>query len=157
MAALERLLEYATLAVSLGLLTFGVTLLRVFRHRGGMDLELAHLVADDRRRRTFFAGLFTSLVALFALGLLVSLELIVGAPSVVPQVTEMALFVAGSMGILILMANALRVRPLTLQEGWNLQETAARATMVPNELTAGGRWADPRGAGEQDPQASRRP
>jgi hypothetical protein len=153
MMSLGSLLEYVTLAVSLALLVFGVTLLRVLGGRGGNDLALAHLVADSRRRRVFLSGLYTCLAALFAIGLAVSLELLLSVPSLIVEITETVLFLAGATGIFVLMRDALRAQPLTLEEGWNLRETAARGTMVPGPVPVRPEWAGPQGAGDQGQQS----
>ena len=153
MGALDGLLEYGTLAVSVGLLIFGVSVLLIVRVRGGLDLALAHLVADPARRRIFLGGLFTSLAALFALGLAVSLEALFAVSFAVALGTEATLFVVGAIGILVLMADAVRLQPLSLQEKWNLQETAARGTLMPDPVPVGPGWT---GREPADPPAKAR-
>ncbi|HYB77283.1 MAG TPA: hypothetical protein VEE83_01205 [Thermoplasmata archaeon] len=140
---LATVLEYSALAVSIGLLVFGVALIRVLRLRGGMDLALAHLVADRQRRRLFLAALSVCLAALFVLGLTVSIEMLLGVPTIVMETTSVVLFVIGAVGILVLMNDALRLQALTLQEKWNLEETAVRGTMNPDAVPAVPRWSGP--------------
>jgi hypothetical protein len=124
-------LAYTSLGVALALLVFALLLLRVLGARGGQVLALAHLAANPARRRPFLSGMYASLAALFALGLLTSIETLLGVASVLIEATETVLFVAGGFGIFILMIDALRPRSLTLQEKWNLQETVERGMMYP--------------------------
>lgn len=139
-AGLPYVLVYTALGLSMVVLTFGVVLLVVLRNRGGPDLALAHLVADPARRRLFLGGLVTSLVALFALGLAASVESLAGASVSTVYVTAAVLFVAGAAGLLVLMSDALRMRPLSLQEKWNLQEVAERASFVPAPVPEPPKW-----------------
>ena len=143
MAPLERLLDYVGLGVALALLIFALMLIRVLGSRGGQDLALARLAANPARRRLFLSGLYTSLAALFALGLITSVEQIVGVASVVIDATQTALFVFGAVGIFILMSDALRPPTLTLQEKWNLQETAERGMMFPEGVSPAPVWQVP--------------
>lgn len=123
-------IELATLAVSLGLLVFGVFLLVLLRRRGGPELALARLLADTRRRTIFLSALCTSLAALFGIGIAGSLGGFAGASETTLDAIRAALFVVGAVGIFILMIDALHRSPLTLEEGWNLKETAARVSNV---------------------------
>jgi hypothetical protein len=128
------LIESTTLAVSLALLIFGVALLFLLRRRGGPELALARLLADSRRRTIFLSALCTSLAALFGIGLAGSIGELVGTSAGEMSLIRAILFVIGAAGIFVLMVDALHTSPLTLEEGWNLKETAARVTTVPNPL-----------------------
>jgi hypothetical protein len=109
-------------------LTFGVFLLILLRRRGGPELALARLLADSRRRTVFLAALCSSLAALFGIGFATSLEGLIGTSSASMEAGTVALFVIGSGGIFVLMIDALRTSPLTLEQEWILKETAARVT-----------------------------
>jgi hypothetical protein len=126
----SAVIEFTTLTVSLALLIFGVSILLFLGGRGGPELALARLLADARRRTIFLAALCTSLAALFGIGLAGSVEGLVGTSAADISIVETALFLLGSVGIFVLMADALRTSPLTLEEGWNLKETAARVTTI---------------------------
>jgi hypothetical protein len=126
--------EVTTLAVSLALLTFGVSILVFLQGRGGPELALAKLLADARRRTVFLAGLCTSLAALFAIGLFGSLEGLVGSSAAETSIVETSLFLVGAAGMFVLMADSLRTSPLTLEEGWHLKETAARVSTISDPL-----------------------
>jgi len=143
MAPLERLLDYTDLGVALALLIFALLLIRVLGTRGGQDLALARLAANPTRRRLFLSGLYASLAALFALGLMTSVERIVGAASVVIDVTQTVLFVVGAVGIFVLMSDALRPPTLTLQEKWSLEETAERGMTFPDRGSPAPVWQIP--------------
>jgi hypothetical protein len=120
--------EGVTLALTLTLLVFGVSLLFLLRRRGGPELALARLLADSRRRTIFLGALCTSLAALFGIGLADSVGTLVGAPGAEMIAVRAGLFAMGSAGILVLMFDALHRSPLTLEETWNLRETTARVT-----------------------------
>lgn len=122
------------MAVALGLLIFGLSLVFFLRNRGGPELAFARLLADSRRRTIFLVALYTSLAALFGLGLAAGVGVILGASTTDMSLVRMALFVIGSAGIFVLMIDALRTSPLTLEEGWNLKETAARVSSTPASL-----------------------
>jgi predicted lipid-binding transport protein (Tim44 family) len=143
MASLESLLAFTSLGVAIALLVSALLLLRVLGVRGGQDLALARLAANPARRRLFLSGLYASLAALFALGLITSIETLLGASSVLIDVTQTILFVAGAIGIFILMSDALRRQSLTLQEKWNLQETAERGMMHPDAVRPASAWEVP--------------
>jgi hypothetical protein len=121
-------IESITLAISLALLIFGVSLLFTLKQRGGPELALARLLADARRRTVFLLALCTSLAALFGLGLASSLEGLIGASALEMAIVTAALYSMGAAGIFVLMVDALRTSPLTLEEEWNLKETAARVS-----------------------------
>jgi hypothetical protein len=143
MPPLASLFGYTSLGVAVSLLVFAVLLLRVLGTRGGQDLALARLAASPARRRLFLSGLYASLAALFALGLITGLEAIVGASLVMIVATQTVLFIPGALGILILMSDALRPQSLTLQEKWNLQETAERGMMHPDPAIPPSAWEPP--------------
>jgi hypothetical protein len=118
--------EYITLVVAWALLVFGVFLLFYLRRRGGPELALARLLADSRRRTIFLGALCASLAALFGIGMANSLGGWIGTSSATMGIVTATLFVAGAAGIFVLMVDALHTSPLTLEEEWNLKETAAR-------------------------------
>jgi hypothetical protein len=122
--------EFTTLTVSVAMLIFGVSLLFFLRGRGGPELALARLLADSRRRAVFLAALCASLAALFGIGLAGSIEGLVGTSAVEVSIVETALFLMGAAGIFVLMVDALRTSPLTLEQEWNLKETAARVSAM---------------------------
>jgi hypothetical protein len=128
------LAEFASLAVALGLLVFGLTLILILRNRGGPELAFARLLADSRRRTIFLGALYTSLAALFGIGLTAGLGVFLGASATEMSLVRSALFIVGSVGIFIIMIDALHTSPLTLEEGWNLKETAARVSNLPSPL-----------------------
>jgi hypothetical protein len=105
---------------------FGLSLIYVLRHRGGPELAFARLLADTRRRTLFLGALYMSLASLFGIGLASSVEAFVGGSAAQMNVIRTALFMVGAAGIFVLMVDALHTSPLTLEEGWNLKETAAR-------------------------------
>jgi hypothetical protein len=122
------IVEYIALTVSLGLLVFGVSILVFIRRRGGPELALAKLLADSRRRTVFLGALCTSLAALFAIGLSGSVAGLIGSSPTEMAIVETAFFLVGAAGIFVLMVDAIRNSPLTLEEGWNLKEAAARVS-----------------------------
>jgi hypothetical protein len=126
--------EFASLAVAVGLLIFGVSLIFILRNRGGPELAFARLLADSRRRTIFLGALYTSLAALFGIGLTAGLGVILGASATEMSLVRTGLFLIGSVGIFIIMIDALHTAPLTLEEGWNLKETAARVSNAPGPL-----------------------
>jgi hypothetical protein len=97
-------------------------------------LEFARLLADSRRRSIFLGALYSSLASLFGIGLAASVGAIVGAPAAEMSIVRTALFMIGAAGIFVLMIDALETSPLTLEEGWNLKETAARVSNAPNPM-----------------------
>jgi hypothetical protein len=143
MASLASLLAYTDLGVAVALLVFALLLLRVLGASGGQDLALARLAANPTRRRLFLSGLYASLASLFAIGLATSLEVILRVSSDMIDATQTALFVIGAIGIFIIMSDALRRQSLTLQEKWNLQETAERAMMQPDPGNPPSAWEIP--------------
>ena len=150
MAPLESLLAFTRLGVAVALLVFALLLLPVLGARGGQDLALARLAANPARRRLFLSGLYTSLAALFALGLCTGLETLLGASSITVSATQTLLYVTGAIGIFILMSDALRRQSLTLQEKWNLEETAERGMMAPGPVNSPPRWELPAGGSRSD-------
>ena len=106
----------------------GLYLWARLRRVGGLELSLAHLVANPALRRHFVwtvglsfglfvcAGLSEALSEIFRVG---TLENIVTA----------TLLLAGGVCLLVLIAGMLRPSVLTLAEEWYLAETAARASM----------------------------
>jgi hypothetical protein len=112
----------------LALLVFGVSLLFTLKQRGGPELALARLLADTRRRTVFLVALCTSLAALFAIGFASSLGGLVGMSTNTMAIVTAAFFAMGAAGIFVLMVDALRTAPLTLEEEWKLKETAARVS-----------------------------
>jgi hypothetical protein len=137
MLSVVVLLACTTLGAALALLVFAVVLLRDLNLRGGQDLALAHLAANGKRRRVFLSGLYASLAALFAMGLASSVETILGESSLVLQASLTTLFLVGSAGIFVLMTDAFRPHTFTLQEKWNLEETAQRGSMYPEAPLVG--------------------
>lgn len=136
MAGLESdLVQVVTLGIVLGLLIFGLSILLFLRPRGGPEVAFARLLADSRRRTIFLAALYTSLGALFAIGLAQSVESFLGTPASVAGDIRTSLFAAGAVGIFVLMRDALNTRPMTLEEEWNLKETAARVAMGPPAIS----------------------
>lgn len=134
-ASLEaNFVEALTLAISLGLLIFGVSLLFLLRRREGPELALARLLADSRRRTIFLTALCTSLAALFGIGLVDGLDGLISTSSAEMNLARAGLFALGAVGIFILMVDALRASPLTLEETWNLREAAARVTNASQPL-----------------------
>jgi hypothetical protein len=132
MVALDsQIVGYATLAIVLGLLLFGLFILVFLRPRGGPEVAFARLLADARRRTVFLAALCTSLAALFGIGLAETVESFLGTPALDASVVETALFGVGAIGIFVLMRDALNTRPMTLEQEWNLKETAARVASGP--------------------------
>jgi hypothetical protein len=129
-----NLLEFSTAAVTLGLLIFGLSLVYVLRHRGGPELAFARLLADTRRRTLFLSALYMSLAALFGIGLASSVQAFVGGSAAEMNLIRTALFMVGAAGIFVLMIDALHTSPLTLEEGWNLKETAARVSNAPDPI-----------------------
>jgi hypothetical protein len=130
----SEVVEGSTLAVAGALLVFGLTLVFILRNRGGPELAFARLLADSRRRTIFLAALYTSLASLFGIGLASGVGILVGATGVEMNVVQTLLFGIGAMGIFVLMFDALHTSPLTLEEGWNLKETAARVSTTPAPL-----------------------
>lgn len=124
------IIEYSALAIALLLLVFGVALLFYLRRQGGLELSLTIMVANPGRRVVFLWGLATSLAALFGIGMADSLSVVLGASEAVAYALRTLFFSVGAVGILILMANALRTSSPTLLEGWNLQETAERVSIA---------------------------
>lgn len=152
-ATLEaNLIEFATLAISLALLIFGVSLLFTLKKRGGPELALARLLADAHRRTVFLVALCTSLAAPFGIGLASGLEKLVGISTADMGIVTAALFALGAAGIFVLMADALRTAPLTLEEGWNLKETAARVSNAARALPRPSDLGTPPYAGERWPR-----
>lgn len=112
----SAVLGYVTLAVVVGLLLFGLSILLFLRPRGGPEVAFARLLADSRRRTNFLIGLCTSLAALFAIGLTETVALLVSAPPLEASVVLSTLFGVGAIGIFVLMTDALNTRPMTLAE-----------------------------------------
>lgn len=137
------LVESVTLAVGLLLLLFGVALLVHLRRRGGLEMALAHMLADSRHRAVFLVGLCISLAALFGIGLSDGLEALVGTSAELTQDIEAVLFILGAGGMMVLMVNALRAPSPSLQEGWILEETAGRVSIAATPLSPGGMGAVP--------------
>src|SRR5579864_1904698 len=127
----SELVGYVTLAIVVGLVTFGLTILLFLRPRGGPEVAFARLLADSRRRTVFLAALCTSLAALFGIGLADTIESFFDTPALEASVIQTALFGIGAIGIFVLMRDALNTRPMTLQEEWILKETAARVASGP--------------------------
>jgi hypothetical protein len=130
MTTVQGALASATLGASLLLLAVGISTIVQLIRRGGFELGLAHVVADIKRRNVFLLGLCTSLVALFGLGFAGGIEGLVGASAGVKSLTGSVLFLVGTVGILILMANAFKTAPLSVQEEWSLREVAERASLA---------------------------
>lgn len=65
-----------------------------------------------------------------------------GFSSVDAETTKTLLYVAGAVGIFVVMGDALRMKPLTLQEKWNFQETVELGTMNPAPVATGPGWPD---------------
>lgn len=136
MTTLEsELVQAITLAIVVGLLLFGLFILFFLRPRGGPEVAFARLLADSRRRTIFLAALCTSLAALFGIGLAGAIEPFFGTSSAVASVVRTTLFGVGAVGIFVLMRDALNTRPMTLEEEWNLKETAARVTTGPPSIS----------------------
>lgn len=125
------LVGYVTLAIVIGLVVFGLSILVFLRPRGGPEVAFARLLADSRRRTIFLAALCTSLAALFGIGLAGTIEWMLGTSAFDASVVQTVLFGVGAVGIFVLMRDALNTRPMTLEQEWNLQETAARVSSGP--------------------------
>src|SRR5579864_6311247 len=95
----SELVGYVTLAIVVGLVTFGLTILLFLRPRGGPEVAFARLLADSRRRTIFLAALCTSLAALFGIGLAETIEWLVGTPALVASVVQTALLGVGATEI----------------------------------------------------------
>jgi hypothetical protein len=127
-------LEYFVLGISLVLLVWGVGLLVYLRRHGGFELGLTHVVADPHRRSVFLWALATSLTAFVSGGFAEGFETLTGASGLGPKLLNTALFGIGALGILLLMANALRpstLSTLTLEEQWTLKENLERSSLAP--------------------------
>lgn len=132
----DAVLEQAiTLAIVLGLLVFGLCILFFLRPRGGPEVAFARLLADPRRRTIFLGALCASLAALFAIGMSDTIESFLDTPAWEAGAVQTGLFGAGSVGIFVLMLDALNTRPMTLEEEWNLRETAARVSSGPPSIS----------------------
>jgi hypothetical protein len=152
MASLESgVLEFTTLAISLTLIVFGLSLLAFLPRHGGFELGLAHVVTDHRRRATFLWGLSVSLAALVGLGLAEGFGPLAGISQATVRVAETVLFAFGAAGLLTLMANALRAPPLSFQQEWTLRENAQRARLVETPLLLPPELTDPSAPGPRRP------
>jgi hypothetical protein len=129
--------EIVTVGITLGLLAFGLFILVFLRPRGGPEVAFARLLADSRRRTVFLAALCTSLVALFSLTVAESVEAFLDTSAATSSVVRTALLAVGAVGIFVLMTDALNTRPFTLEEEWNLRETAARVSNPPAGVPQG--------------------
>jgi hypothetical protein len=130
----ETLLELTMTVATITILASGLALWLRLRRRGGLELGLAHVVADPARRRTFIVALSASLASFLGAGLVEGWGNLVPAMDAVADLAGAALFTAGAAGILVLVANGLRPTPLSLQEEWRLREAAEQI-----DLPAGGR------------------
>ena len=105
----------------------GIYLWARLRLAGGLELALAHVVANPARRRFFVATVGISFGAFVAAGLVESTSYLVGFDTVADFVVAV-LLLAGGLGLLVLTAGALRPGVLSLNEEWALAESAARAS-----------------------------
>ena len=147
--------DIATLVIALLLLVLGVGVIVRLVRRGGFELTFAHLVASPARRALFLKALYTSLASLFALGLGVSVEVLLGVPAVVVAGTETALFAIGAVGIIVLMQDAFKGDPLTLGESWALRESAERNLLEISRVPVAPEWPPGLGGGASDPRRDR--
>jgi len=110
------------LSIAMGLYLWGR-----LRTIGGLELGLAHLVANGRRRRRFVAMVGVSFGAFVAAGLVEALSALVAFDTIADLLTPI-LLLAGGIGLLMIIAEALRPTSLSLEEEWRLAESAARAS-----------------------------
>ena len=94
---------------------------------GNLELALAHLVANPRRRREFVWTVGISFGAFVAAGALEAVADAFGGDSRADVGTAL-LLLTGGVALLVLIANSLRPTVLSLEEEWSLAETAARAS-----------------------------
>ena len=109
-------------SVGLGLYYWG-RLLSV----GGLELGLGHAVANPARRARFVWTVGLSFGVFVAAGVVDALSQILGSAAVW-ELLSSALLLAGGLGLLTLIASALRPTVLSLEEEWRLAESAARAS-----------------------------
>jgi hypothetical protein len=112
-------------ALSTGL---GIYLLARLRSAGGLELGLAHVVANSERRRTFILTVGVSFGAFVAAGLVDTLSDLIPSWDTIADFIVAIFLLAGGLGLLVLIAGALRPDALTLAEEWNLAESAARTS-----------------------------
>ena len=124
-------LELSTFVGTIVLLASGLFLWLDLRHRGGMDLALAHVVADPARRRGFIVALSTSLLGFLGFGVIQGLEDVFPGSTPTADLVGAILFAIGAIAIFYLIAKALSPSPLTLHEEWVLRESAERISMTP--------------------------
>lgn len=105
----------------------GLTLWARLRRVGGLELALAHLVANPERRRFFVWTVGVSFGLFVAAGISETISDLAGWGSIFDFVTA-TLLLAGGLCLLVLIASTLRPSVLTLAEEWNLAESAARAS-----------------------------
>jgi len=106
----------------------GIFLWARLRRAGGLELGLAHVVADSARRQSFIWTVGVSFGAFVAAGIFDSLSALVPAWEPVAAFAVAILLLIGGLGLLVLIASVLRPSTLTLAEEWNLAESAARAS-----------------------------
>jgi len=119
--------ELAIIAGAMVMVGLTIALWARLRHLGGLELALAHVVADPRRRRAFLWTVGVSFGGFVWAGIAAALSDIFSWGSAGAFGVAL-LFLLGSAGILLLITDALRASPLSLQEEWNLVEEAARAS-----------------------------
>lgn len=110
------------LSVALGLYLWGR-----LRRVGGLELALAHVVANPPRRRAFVWTVGISFGAFVSAGVVETLSDVFSYDAAA-SLAIAVLLLAGGVGLLVLIASILRISPLSLSEEWNLAKTAARAS-----------------------------
>jgi len=155
MPTLETLaLETSTLGIALVMVVCGLALIVFLPRRGGFELALTHVASDPQRRRVFLWALSLTLTAFVADAVADSLESLMGSHGAATAGLGTVLFLAGAAGILLLMVNALRAPPLSLQEQWTIRENAERAR-VADSLSPSPQG--PRSADASDPDPPQAP
>ncbi len=112
-------------ALSAGL---GAYLWARLRSAGGLELGLAHVVANSDRQRAFILTVGVSFGAFVAAGIFETLSDLIPMWTMITDFLVAILLLAGGLGLLVLIASLLRPTTLTLTEEWNLAESAARAS-----------------------------
>jgi hypothetical protein len=105
----------------------GLTLWVRLRRAGGLELALAHIVANPERRRGFVWTVGVSFGAFVAAGFTEALSQLANVDLVADPLTAVLLLLGG-IALLVLIGNTLRPSTLSLAEEWHLAESAARAS-----------------------------
>jgi len=110
------LVQVTTLAGSAAIIGSGLHLGARLRKVGGLELALAHVVANRVRRKVFLGAVSVTISAFLAFGVVAGIAGSGLLRDDVEDLLQALVFLVGACGFLLLVANGLRPSALSLQE-----------------------------------------